>query len=236
MLVKDIEVALSLAGRRGWNPDNDSISRSAFIHLLRRLEKSNDEIRIVQLGGGQAIWVWNSLHELNLLPIKTTIIEHHPARASQLIQNAEAMTGIDVHWSCLKQLTDEEREDLFNNPAEANEKCGRLGKYVKTDQYDHYQIRNAFYGELSQFTFLNESIDVLIVDGPHGNGRSLVFTWLYLKLKENALILIDDFNHYPFVADLERLFSYEELHRDTWGDQVWLLLRLKGKLAIKESV
>jgi hypothetical protein len=235
MIIKDIEQVLTLARSKGWEQGNDSISQNAFIHLLRRLEKTNDECRVVQLGGGQTIWVWDSLLKLGHLPIRATIIEHHPARASQLIQNVDAMTGIDVQWNSLKQLTDDECEVLFNNPDEAIEKWGKIGKYVTPDQYEHYQIRNAFYGEINKFSMPKESIDVLIVDGPHGNGRSLAFPLLFSMLKKDAFIVIDDFDHYPFAADLERIFTFDEIHRDTWGDQRWLLLRLRGKIEAKEK-
>ncbi|MDB5053631.1 MAG: hypothetical protein JWM44_1681 [Bacilli bacterium] len=228
MLVRDIEKALTLAVNKSWKQDSDTISQNALIHLLRRLDKTNGEYRILQLGGGQTIFVWDSLLSLDLLPLKVTVLEHHPSRASQLIRSVESMTGITVYWNSLKQLTDDEREELFKIPEEAAVKWGKIGKSVIPDQYEHYQIRNAFYGEIHHVPLPKESIDVLIVDGPHGNGRSLAFPLLYSLLKKDALVLIDDFDHYPFAADLERIFSFEEMHRNTWGDQHWLLLRLKG--------
>jgi hypothetical protein len=228
MLIRDIEKALTLAEGKGWRQGGDTISRNSIIHLLRRLEKTTDRYRILQLGGGQSVLVWESLSSLDLLPLEVTVIEHHPGRASQLIRNAESMTGITVYWNSLKQVTDGESEELFSKAAEASTRWGEIGKPVPPDQYEHYTIRNTFYGEVHHIPLLQNSVDVLIVDGPHGNGRSLAFPIFSSLLKKDAFVLIDDFDHYPFSADLARIFSYDEIHRDTWENQHWLLVRLNG--------
>ncbi|MGL4821298.1 MAG: hypothetical protein ACRC5C_15210, partial [Bacilli bacterium] len=76
---------------------------------------------------------------------------------------------------------------------------------------------------------LPEQIDVVLLDGPHGNGRSLAFPMLYDRLAPNALVLVDDHTHYPFEADLFALFHYETLYKNTVDTQHWALFRLLGK-------
>ncbi|WEK55851.1 MAG: hypothetical protein P0Y55_07345 [Candidatus Cohnella colombiensis] len=228
MLIKDIEMALTLAESKGWKPGGESISRNALIHLLRRLEKTTTELRILQLGSSQTVFVWEALRSLDLLPVEVIVIEHDPIRASQLLTNTTSMTGITLNWNSLKQVTDGECEQLFSEPAEASERWGTIGKSVPLNQYQHYTIRNTFYGEAHQIPLLHNKIDVLIVDGPHGNGRSFAFPIFSSLLKKDALVLIDDFDHYPFAADLERIFSFDEIYKDVWEDQHWLLVRLTG--------
>ncbi|EJL29184.1 hypothetical protein [Brevibacillus sp. BC25] len=50
-----------------------------------------------------------------------------------------------------------------------------------------------------------------------------------LQLKPDALILVDDFDHYPFLAHLGKIYHYEELFREIAGNRRWVLVRLQGQ-------
>ena len=68
--------------------------------------------------------------------------------------------------------------------------------------------RNCFYdireGDLEGI------FDLVILDGPNGNGRSLSF--LYLQNKIDGYLMIDDYNHYDFVQRAKLIFpKYETL-------------------------
>lgn len=65
--------------------------------------------------------------------------------------------------------------------------------------------RNCFY-EIKEDD-LKDNYDLVILDGPHGNGRSIAFLHLKNKLKPGSLVLIDDHTHYGFQENLNKLFK-----------------------------
>lgn len=103
-----------------------------------------------------------------------------------------------------------------------------IGQRVPENQFDHFSIRNAFYADLDQLSLSGHSVDVMVVDGPHGNGRSLAYPLFVDTLKPDALVLVDDFDHYPFLAHLGKIYHYEELFREIVGNRRWVLVRLQG--------
>ena len=71
----------------------------------------------------------------------------------------------------------------------------------------------------------------MIVDGPHGNGRSLAFALFFDCLKLYAWILIDDFDHYPFLDDLARIFKFKIVEKKFANDgKRWALVRIDGQI------
>jgi hypothetical protein len=74
----------------------------------------------------------------------------------------------------------------------------------------HTRQRNTFY-KLDK-TMIPYNIDLLIVDGPHGNGRSLAYLHCAKSLRKGALIMIDDASHYPFYEHLSKLVKTEIIY------------------------
>lgn len=54
-------------------------------------------------------------------------------------------------------------------------------------------------------------IDLMVVDGPHGNGRSIAFLHGIGRLKKGSIVVIDDYNHYDFVDRFKTIFPTVEL-------------------------
>lgn len=73
--------------------------------------------------------------------------------------------------------------------------------------------KNCFYDILPDE--IPNNPDLVIIDGPHGNGRSFSFLHLIGKLNKGAFILIDDYNHYDFVDRLKMLFPNVELFSES---------------------
>ncbi|WP_056488980.1 hypothetical protein [Brevibacillus sp. Leaf182] len=65
-----------------------------------------------------------------------------------------------------------------------------IGQRVPENQFDHFSIQNAFYANLDQLSLSGHSVDVMVVDGPHGNGRSLAYPLFVDTLKPDALVLV----------------------------------------------
>ncbi len=74
----------------------------------------------------------------------------------------------------------------------------------------HTRQKNTFYK--IDDSMLPKKIDLLIVDGPHGNGRSLAYLKCVERLAFGSMIVIDDASHYPFHEDLQKLRKTLTLH------------------------
>ena len=69
----------------------------------------------------------------------------------------------------------------------------------------HTRQHNCFY-DLRPDTIVGE-FDLVIVDGPNGNGRSIAFNVIQDHIDTFAYIVIDDYTHYPFVPHLRKIFK-----------------------------
>ncbi|MEF3307171.1 hypothetical protein [Paenibacillus sp. GYB003] len=208
-----------------------ALTKTSLAQLCRRLGIAAGPVRLLELGGGQSTLFWRTLLGNGLLDAEVTTLEHHVEWAAELGRRVAGEARIRVVPQTLKQITDDEWRRLFGNPPEAASAWSSVGTPVPESDYGRFTIRNTFYGEADRLGLPEESIDALIVDGPHGNGRSLAFPLLCRQLKPDALVLVDDFDHYPFLDDLERVFRFEELYREVIGDKRSVLLRLQGMAA-----
>ncbi|MCK9416549.1 hypothetical protein M0Q97_07830 [Candidatus Dojkabacteria bacterium] len=71
--------------------------------------------------------------------------------------------------------------------------------------------KNTFYEINNE---LPNEINLMVVDGPHGNGRSIAFLHGINKLKSGSYVVIDDYNHYDFVDKFKMVFSNSELIKE----------------------
>ncbi len=87
----------------------------------------------------------------------------------------------------------------------------------------HTKQKNIFY-EINEEE-LPETVDLMIVDGPHGNGRSIAFLVGLNRLKSGSYVIIDDYNHYDFIEKFQKLYPNSELQfiSNTGQDNQWEL-------------
>ena len=115
----------------------------------------------------------------------------------------------------------------YNNDFAAScngEKIAASPSRVPESEFTNTRLSNAFY----DVDAITDPIDLLVVDGPNGNGRSLAFAKARPGLCDGALILIDDCNHYPFVQDCLRLIDCEIVASTIDQRESWILLRVKS--------
>jgi hypothetical protein len=136
-------------------------------------------------------------------------------------------SSVQIVERSLKQLNDEEVSLMRGGKAgEAFGFWAKLGHGLSPDDDKNTRIENCFYSVRQEDFKGLDGIDGLVVDGPHGNGRFLAFILTADLLRENSLVLIDDFNHYPLLAECSRLFDYEEIQRSTLSGKAWVVLRV----------
>ena len=66
---------------------------------------------------------------------------------------------------------------------------------------------------ISDLASLDPNKEIMVLDGPNGNGRSLAFALLADRLLIPAWLVVDDYDHYPFLEDLGRLFEFSVIAR-----------------------
>lgn len=204
----------------GWALSKKSI-RSFCAYLFCETSSPN----IIELGGGLSTLFWVNMQKTCNPAIRVKTFEHNPLWGSKLNSFVTDKT-IQINVVKIKQISDAEKNILFNNPIEASKVWLNMGKTIPADQNEDTRIKNTFYSlEISDIDTL-ESIDGLIVDGPHGNGRSIAFVLYYHFIHPGTIILIDDFNHYDFLTDLGRCFEYEILERQKKRYKSYIILRI----------
>ena len=79
--------------------------------------------------------------------------------------------------------------------------------FVATDRILDTGIKNATYKINKED--LKESYDLVLIDGPNGNGRNFSYFYIQGRLKSGSIVVIDDYFHYDFVEKLGEFFEYE---------------------------
>lgn len=103
----------------------------------------------------------------------------------------------------LVETYDSDFENLFQ------EKKYEKSVFHKMTTEIDFRQKNVFYNVEEEQ--LPKNIDLMIVDGPHGNGRSIAFLHGIGRLKSNSHVIIDDYNHYDFVKRFEKIYPNSEL-------------------------
>lgn len=112
----------------------------------------------------------------------------------------------------LLECSDDVFEKMFRD-----KKYDRNQLQLKTTPL-HTRQKNTFY-EI-QDNMLPSKIDLLLVDGPHGNGRSMAFLRCFERMK-GGLVLIDDASHYPFYDHLKMLCNTEMIYEQHVRGDKW---------------
>lgn len=226
-----IESALKNVMSQGGRFGGWALSESSLIYFCCYLLTNSSNIKIVELGGGQSTLFWDNLAGSNTIKQNNCLIgvdtfEHNKSWANKLKKRTK---NVNIKLLNLKQLTEEEFNLIIENPSELMEKWDLLGKKVAKADENNTRIKNTFYDVAISDLPENNSIDGLIIDGPHGNGRSIAFPLFYQALKINSYILIDDYDHYPFMEDLGRLFKFEILQKSQTKIKKWILVQITEK-------
>ena len=76
----------------------------------------------------------------------------------------------------------------------------------------HTRQKNCFYD--INVTDLPNQVDLAVIDGPHGNGRSFAFLHLKNNMRNGSYIVVDDYTHYDFTERLLQIFPNSEIVKE----------------------
>ena len=189
-------------------------------HIIEIIEK-NDIKQIVEFGSGASTkFLLNLRHYLNK-DYFITSFDHHPVYCFKEIHENLKFNRLD-----LESCDDQEFEKMFN--------LGIIDKqkFINTQhEKDNFRAKNTFY--MINDGTLPDNIDLVILDGPNGNGRSISFLYLKEKIVDECFIVIDDVDHYDFINRCMQVFDVQvlvhEQHHDIHPLFNYAILRVKRK-------
>lgn len=120
----------------------------------------------------------------------------------------------------LIQYNDKDYESLFTEKIDQSK--SRPFDYKKSSRKMNW--KNVFY-RIQDNDLINK-YDLVVLDGPNGNGRSIAFPFLIGKMNPGSYIFIDDVTHYDFVERMTRMFPKAEVvQKYQKGRDVFALVR-----------
>ena len=168
----------------GWGIDKSGM---IFIHQLISEQKLQ---RAIEFGSGQSTLL---LEDSSIDYISFDSDTQYSAKTDRvLIRN-------------LKQLDDSTFNDVVNCKVSYIDIQKNFDEPIEV----HTRTKNVFYEFLDQD--LSGIFDLVILDGPNGNGRSICFNAIKPFLSKTSYIFVDDFWHYPFVDHLKICFPQAKL-------------------------
>ena len=157
----------------------------------------DDVKNVVEFGSGNSTQFLVDARKEHDLNFQIHSFDHHPDYCYN-----QQHDFLKSHRRDLVQCSDMCFEDMFKN-GEYDEKC-----FVnRQEERDNFSARNCFYDMTEND--LPDDIDLVILDGPNGNGRSIAFLHLKNKLSNGAYILIDDSDHYDFIERCKQVLDVD---------------------------
>lgn len=198
-----------------------AITETAIKSFLYNLffHKQN-KYEILEFGGGQSTLFWN---QYNLKNLFITTFEHDKFWFNELKEKLTS-NQINLKHMPLKQINDSIRNNMFENINDVENLYIQNSTLIDDSESSNTRIKNAFYS----WEKLDRKIDGIVLDGPHGNGRSLLFPLIKDYIKVGTVILLDDYNHYPFLDDLRNIADFEIIQERVYNysNKAWIVLEI----------
>ena len=167
---------------------------------LKHLEKiiiENGIKTIVEFGSGNSTKFFVDLREEKNLNYKIYSFDNYKHYAYK-----ETHDFLKLNISEIINCSDESFNEMFETKNYNKE------KFVNCQtEKDNFRVENSFYDITSDD--LPDNIDLVLLDGPNGNGRSISFLHLQNKLSEKSFILIDDSDHHDFIERCKQVLDAE---------------------------
>jgi hypothetical protein len=206
---------------RPW--DHWSLSHES-LYWVGELLLGGSITRMAEFGAGYSTVALASFCRTLELPTRIESFEHHGPFAERLRNHLAHVPQVRLHEVELLAL----EEHAFGAIFTSNEPLAsflRHGRPVPAETSLETRLQHAFY-RLDAVDWPEASLDLVILDGPNGNGRSLAFPLLYTALHKPAYVLIDDFLDYPFLEDLARITSFDIVRRSEHGGKEAVLVKV----------
>lgn len=187
-----------------YKNDGWGISRLGFEKLLEILNTYNKNINVIEFGSGKSTEFFDD-YNVNINQNLSLISFDDNIKYAYESNNQNILVKIRNLGEC----NDVTFDNMFKN-----KKFNSRDFYNKKSELSTMQ-KNNFY--LLEENDIVKKFDIVLLDGPNGNGRSIAFLHLINHLNHNAYIFIDDYTHYDFVEKFKLIFNFEIFFENKGG-------------------
>lgn len=156
---------------------------------------------------------WELSHNA-LITIQEKIVEKNPTKVDVIEFGSGSSTKVIndflISNSIPGFLDSFDADPQFANP------LARIRNIVSFDGRPISFGNDYSFYDLQETDFRSNNYDLVILDGHHGHGRSKAWDFLRNRLAKGCLVLIDDYDHYPFVEDFLKVFPHSKLVKQHW--------------------
>lgn len=201
----------------GW-----AISRFALRAVAKEIEQRTVE-NVLEFGpGSSTVFLDNYLEP----QCKIWCFEHQ----TQYAESVERATSArcNVMQRELVQFDNASFNAIMSGVPLSDRRLNRVP--VAQADYSKTRMPNLFYDlrDFSAVERMDDALDLVIVDGPNGSGRSIAYSLMRDHVRSGTLVLIDDCNHYPFVQQFYRMFDANVVASVVHENDSWLLFEITG--------
>lgn len=181
-----------------YKTDGWGLSQMA-LHKLSELiiDLDKDLVRVLEFGSGKSTEFLHDLNEHLDFDLDITSFDNDLEYAYKPKDN----DVVNLKIRPLIETSDINYDRMFTNKI-----YDKSLMTVKTSMLSTRQ-KNNFYNIFDEDLF--GEYDIMILDGPNGNGRNISFLITKNYLKKGSYVLIDDYNHYDFVDKFLSIFDAE---------------------------
>jgi hypothetical protein len=170
---------------------------SIVLEKIIEIVEKNDIKQVVEFGSGASTKFLLDLRKHLNKTFFITSFDHHPDYYFSEIHENLKVNRVDLSYC------DDQSFDKMFETHEVNRQSFTNAQHEK----DNFSVKNAFY--TIQENDIPSNVDLVILDGPNGNGRSISFLYLKDKIVDDCFIIIDDVDHYDFINRCKQIFDVQ---------------------------
>jgi len=188
-----------------YQNDGWGLSKKCFLDIFNIIKSlKSTTINVVEFGSGISTEFFVDLIS-DGYDVHITSFDNDEQFATKIRHN-----NLNLHITDLIECYDSDFDKLFQQKIFDRRMFFKKISPVNTRQ------TSTFY-DVSEEQ-LPKVINVMVVDGPHGNGRSIAFLLGKNRLLSGSFVVIDDYNHYDFVNKFQIIFPESSLVFESTSD------------------
>jgi len=208
-----------------YKNDGWGLSNQEFTDILDIINKHDKDIlKVAEFGSGISTQFFVDVVDEGIKNLSIDSFDDNPTYAFKGTHK-----DLNLMIRPLVECTDESYNKMFKSKS--------YDKKLMNDKVSplHSRQKNNFYD--IKKNDLNGIYDLMILDGPNGNGRNISYLHMKKHLGVGSFVLIDDYTHYDFVDkflmffDAEKIYGNNSGSKDQWnngGDyEIYKIIKIK---------
>lgn len=183
----------------------------ALQQLKKILDLFENNVNILEFGSGFST---SFLIDYKFFSGKNIFIDSYDNDPNWCFQNTENYTFLNLNVKPLISCSDKDYNYQLENK-KYNKNRFKTHISLPYNHPKYWRQRNCFYDVNNND--LKDNYDIVIIDGPNGNGRNIAYLHIKEKVKSGSYILIDDHNSkddeydYNFIGNLKNIINVEKI-------------------------